>query len=46
MTPRDPQLEALTRQQADLFNADAPEDQRIRIYEEIKRVQEQRRGRE
>ena len=46
MTSRDPQLEALTRKQTDLFNADAPEDQRIRIHEEIKRVQEQRRRRE
>lgn len=45
MTPRDPQLETLTRIQTSLFNADAPEDQRIRIYEEIKRVQEQRRDR-
>jgi hypothetical protein len=46
MTIRDPQLEALTRKQADLFNADVPEDQRIRIHEEIKRVQEQQQERE
>jgi hypothetical protein len=40
------QLRDLTAEQTRLFNADAPQDQRVRIYNEIKRVQEQRRRKE
>jgi len=36
-------LKDLTAEQTRLFNADAPQDNKIRIYDEIKRVQEQRR---
>ncbi len=36
-------LKDLTAEQTRLFNTDAPQDNKGRIYEEIKRVQEQRR---
>lgn len=42
MTPEQ-QLKELTAEQTRLFNADAPEENRIRVYEEIKRVQAERR---
>ena len=39
----DPRIKELTAEQTRLFNADAPEENRIRVYEEIKRVQAERR---
>ncbi len=43
MLIRDPVLERLTAEQCEAFNNGAPEENRIRIANEIRRVQEERR---